>query len=416
MSIKVQTIWVPRTDITLAGVNSALRVLNLSPDQIDSFVVTQAGPEYRKVLLSYQDSMPPVLIASDIRDGAWFHADYPPSRIRLLFNVPIQKSSVGDTTFRVVKTSSTTNVTASGITFSGQELTIPVSLTGYEGPVTIIGSGFSSQDGAEARQSISVSFMVGTASMAPLPQAPSNTLSKLLRRGQIRASKIVAVPGMETKMVETFRRYHNIPEDNVLETISIGSESNTMVETYVLWYERTAPSISAIAPAQSLVPSEIGMSKVHLTFDQPVSDLTTSEAVLSAPIGVSYGIVQTSTDKTQWELTGNFSVPGQYTLRLVGVRDRNGDSLDEIDYYGWQVMPTEVGGSTPAQPFCDAFTGTGAQSTFALSETPIACSYHVFRNGVSQLDCVAVVGNMLTFSDGPPNSGDKIIVRGWYQP
>ncbi len=415
MSVKVQTVWIPRGDRTLSGANAALRSLNLSADQIESFEVVSAGREYRKMLLSYHDSMPPVLIASDIRNSAWFHHDYPPEEIRLLFNVPLDVASITTGVFKIYFSGSSLTPDPSTFTLSGQELTIPITYpANYTGPVVISGEGFSSQDGVVGKIAVSTGFVVGSEGSTPLTSSPSNMLERLMRRGRIRISRIVAVKGQETNMLTQFRRHWAIPDENVIKTVYLGTEVGELLEVYLLWYERTGPSIASIVPSPSLVPQEANLDSIFLTFDQPLADLTTGEAILTAPLGVDYGVAQVTTDKTQWKVTGNFDIAGQYTLRLIGVRDRNGDSINSPDYYGWQVMPTT--GAPTNEPFCDFFTGDGATSTFELSEAPIGCSYHVFRNGVSVLHCVTVVGDTLTFDDGAPPTGDQIVVRGWYQP
>jgi hypothetical protein len=415
--VKNQTIWIPRADRTLAGANSALRTLNLSVDQIESFDVVPAGREYRKMLISYQESMPPVLLTSDVRNGAWFHHSAPPDQIRLLFNTGLDISTIDSGDFKIYFTGSTHTPDPSTFTLSGQELTIPITYPpNYTGPVTVVGEGFSSIDGVDVKDGVNVGFLVGSVGSSPLSNV-NNGLENLLKRGRARVSKLVAVKGQETAMLTQFRRHWAIPDENVIKVVYVGTEVGELLELYMLWYERTGPSLSRISPDPSLVPQEADLRSIFLTFDQPVADLTTSEAVLHAPPGVSYGVVQTTTDRTQWQLTGNFNVAGQYSLRLVGVRDRNGDSISSPDYHSWQVMPT-TGNPPPAGPvaFCDSFTGDGVLSTFPLTHEPMDCSWHVFRNGVSQLGCVTVLGTILTFSDGPPASGDRIVFRGWYQP
>jgi hypothetical protein len=321
--------------------------------------VVPAGPESKKLILTYYPAPPPVLESSSIRDGAWFHYGFRPQEIRLLFNVPIDVQSITNSTFKLVTPVSTVSINTAAVDVSGREVVVSFDLSAYTGQIVLTAVGLASQDGIAASRAISIGFTIGSESGSPIPQAPLNTSFKPEKAGRLRISKIVSSPGQTSNMVETFRRYHNIEENRVLRMVQVGSELSGQTETYILWYDRTGPTVVSIAPSQPLVGNDVDFNYILLTFDEPVSDLTTAEAVLTGPGAVSYGVAQISSDATQWSLTGDFSDPGQYSLSLRGVRNRDGDNLETIEYFGWQVMPLELTGSSGGVTDHGALTGLG---------------------------------------------------------
>jgi hypothetical protein len=417
MGIKTRTIWVPREDQHLVGVNSFTRGLKAS--QFVSMDPQPAGKLQRQFNITYEAEEPPKLVSSSIIEGTTLHKDYLPASIILLFSTDVDKNiQNGDFTWYL--STGTTSVAANTVTFSGSEVTVPLPSMGtYQGTVTLIGKGLRSQEGVPMTSALNLSFQSLDVDKFPTSEAAKNyTEDDGTRQGKLNISRLV-VPhssGTPEQMIQAFKSQYQLADNQVLDVVHRGGEIAGYTDVYVAWFPELGPRPVNVSPRPGIsLPSENPPARILLSFDTPVESLTTSDAVLTGPV-VSYTVEQVSTDKTQWALVLTTVTAGHLVLKL-NVPDRNGQKVAPVRLYSWHVMPRTVAGSGPGgsnTPFCDSYTGDGILDDFTLSHAPLACSYHVFVNGVSMLSCVSVVGTTLTFLDGPPFVGAQIVFRGWY--
>lgn len=373
------------------------------------------GNDYRQFNLTYEAVKLPYVVSSTIKQGAYLHQDNIPATITLLMSDEISQS-LEDGAFTWRLSTGTEEVLASAVTFDGTYITFDLpDLSSYEGTVVLTGVGLTSLEGVELKTPISISFEVGNSQIYPTTEKPETyTEDPDTRQGDLRVSRLI-VPngaGAPEVMISAFKAQLNLTDSEILQIVHRGGEGTGYTDVFIAWFKELAPRPVVISPTpHTTLSSENPPTEIIMSFDDPVENMTDSDVVVSGSLS-SYTVSQLSDDKKLWKVGLVGVAAGQIVLKMV-VPDSGGGRLSIPRMYAWQIISRSIASASGGiDAFCDNFTGDGVTTIFTISYSVIACSWHVYVNGIAQMACVSVTGTSLIFLTAP-FVGAQIMFRAW---
>lgn len=419
MALRTRSVWVAPSDRSLTGLNDSLRSWNVRAYQLRDFDVATGENGWDQVFVSYDDDAKLELVYASVPSGAWFHASYPPSTIRLLFNYPVSKDSILNGTFKVVQNTGTTSVLASNVAVDGAEVALTLSLTGT-GSVQVFASGLKSVDGLETGEPVQISFDIGPTTHRAFAAPGPVSRVREERRGLLRATSLYVPHGAKAEtLVTQFMKSIEMEPEALVRTVYRRSGSGGRV--YVLWYDLLAPRMISVSPLPgSVVSQEAPPDRFVVAFDRPVAvPVVGSDFALEGPGNPSVTVTQLDSEGRLYKFAASMAQAGVYTLRLHSVRTRLGDRtvLPVRHITSLIVMPlAQTGGTTPINPFCERYTTDGVSVVYTLANTPYdPCSLLVFLNGVEQTECYTyspTPSPRITFTT-IPQANWNLVIKGW---
>ncbi|TXH15009.1 MAG: hypothetical protein E6R03_08130, partial [Hyphomicrobiaceae bacterium] len=236
-----RTIWVPRGDTDLAGVNTFTSGLKAS--QFVSMDPQPAGNDSRQFNLAYENVVPPYLVTSSIKQGTYLNRDYVPDEITLLMNTELSQDIV-DGTFTWRLSTGAQLVSASAVTFDGLYVVLGLpDLSSYEGSVILTAVGLRGQDGTPMSVPISLSFEVGASDIYPTTETPNNyTENPDARQGDLKVTRLIVPNGDSSpeNMIQAFKANSNISDEEILQIVHRGGENTGYTDVYIAWFKEMA--------------------------------------------------------------------------------------------------------------------------------------------------------------------------------
>lgn len=411
MSTTAKSFYAARGDNSLRSMNAELSRLALTKED---FADLQASRQNDGVWLSliYRDLKQLRLESSSIQHGSWFHKNTTPATIELIFNVPIDASSIVANAFKWITSSTAVGVspTAVSVLEGGVKLELALpTLTNYTGPVTLTIDKITSARGQKLAAPLSINFQITESNV---PKAQSGTpvpYTASLTRGLMTIGRVVAAFGMSADaMLRSYIKAKGLENSDILKVVQVAGPERS-VELFVLAWQSRSPSVKSTSPLpSSTISQESAPNQILVEFDEEVSSyhLTGQDGINrvfynGTPLQSVSGITVTKLDDRgmQWlfRSASLFTSAGNHVLTVRNVPNKLGLRPGGIYHIPWQVLPLQ----RPSD-YCQDFVADGVSSNFALTAAPIACTLQVFMNGVFQHpDCYSVTGTTLTMVATP---------------